>query len=208
MKPADETLTNNDDLPHDDYSLVLVPSCPHPLPVPYCSTVAVDLGIYLIGEHYKAPPSSAVHILDCRTHMWRYGRSMLVARAGAKSVFLDEKIYVMGGCGEDESMTWMEVYDIKTQTWRPLPSHGAAEFRSEWFMINVLEGKIYANSETKDYAYDPKEGTWEVVETHSCLGSLRSWCVIEDVMYSFINSGYFKWYDSESENGEMSRVRI
>ncbi|CAA7027508.1 unnamed protein product [Microthlaspi erraticum] len=125
---------------------------------------------------------------------------MLVARAGATAVFLDGKIYVMGGCGEDESVTWMEVFDIKTQTWMALPSHGAAELRKErWFIANVLEGKIYAIAEMKHYAYDPKEGTWRnVVETHEESWWLNKWCVVDDVMYCYSHSGCCMWFDSKT----------
>ncbi|KAF2585272.1 hypothetical protein F2Q70_00034367 [Brassica cretica] len=67
----------------------------------------------------------------------------------------------MEKCRKDDN--WMEVLDIKTQTWSPLLSHGATEFCSDWFMIDMFRGKIYPVAK-KQYAYDPNKGTWEVVK--------------------------------------------
>ncbi|WZZ76322.1 F-box/kelch-repeat protein At5g39560-like [Brassica napus] len=202
MRPVDETLTKDDDhlLPHDDYSLFTVPSSCNPFLEPYCTSVAVGLELYVIGGTYEAP-SSAVRILDCRTHTWRDGPSMLVARWCVDAFLLYEKIYVMGRSGINESLAWIEVLDIKTQTWRHLRSLGAYEFDSGWFEINVFEGKIYAIAENKSYAYDPQESRWEVVETHRRgFKFIKDWCVIEDVMYCFTHSGYCKWYDSKTRD--------
>ncbi|EOA18385.1 hypothetical protein CARUB_v10006915mg [Capsella rubella] len=198
MKPV-KTLTDDDDIPNE-FSLVRVPCCPHPHCIPYQSTVAVGSEIYLIGAPYKSPPTSAVRILDCRSNTWRDGPNMMVARECANAVFVDGKIYVMRGCGKDESMAWMEVFDIRTQTWSSLPSHGADELRSseQEIVITVLEGKIYVMDDTKDYAYDPKKGIWEVVETHSSNMWIDAWCVIENVMYCYKNSHCCVWYDSKS----------
>ncbi|XP_010451131.1 PREDICTED: F-box/kelch-repeat protein At5g39560-like [Camelina sativa] len=122
MKPS-ETLTNDgDDDILGDYSLVPVPCYPHPHCVPYDSTIAVGSEIYLIGAPSESPPTSAIRILDCGSNTWRDGPSMMVARESAHAFFVDGKIYVMGGCGKDESMAWMEALDIKTQTWSSLPS--------------------------------------------------------------------------------------
>ncbi|KAL0727840.1 hypothetical protein Bca4012_023933 [Brassica carinata] len=128
IKPADETLAEEDDEILEDYSLVSVPSSPHPQHVPYFSTVAVGSDIYLIGGAYK--PSSRVRIFDCRSHTWRDGPNMLVAREEAYACYIDGKIYVMEDDRKDNN--WMEVLDIKTQTWSPLLSHGATEFRDDW----------------------------------------------------------------------------
>ncbi|KAG2239166.1 hypothetical protein Bca52824_090026 [Brassica carinata] len=188
IKPADETLAEEDDEILEDYSLVSVPSSPHPQHVPYFSTVAVGSDIYLIGGAYK--PSSRVRIFDCRSHTWRDGPNMLVAREEAYACYIDGKIYVMEDDRKDNN--WMEVLDIKTQTWSPLLSHGATEFRDDWFLMNVYRGKIYVIAEKENFAYDPKEGTGP------CYGHIDAWCAIEDVMFCFTNSGYCMWYDTKS----------
>ncbi|CAH8337357.1 unnamed protein product [Eruca vesicaria subsp. sativa] len=195
MRPADETITNDDEI-LEDYSLVSVPSCPNLQHIPYYSTVSVGSDIYLIGAPYKAPPSSLVRIFDCRSHTWRDGPSMLVAREGAAAFHIDGKIYVMEAYRKDDN--WMEVLDLKTHSWSPLLSHGATEFRDHWFIANVFRGKIYLIAETENFAYDPKEGTWEVVETHTSYVHIDAWCAIDDVMFCFTSSGYCLWYDSQS----------
>ncbi|XP_010436348.1 PREDICTED: F-box/kelch-repeat protein At5g39560-like [Camelina sativa] len=206
MTPS-ETLTNDgdDDIP-GDYSLVAVPCYPHPHCVPYDFTsVAVGSEIYLIGAPSKSPP--AVRILDCGSNTWRDGPNMMVARKCAKAVFVDGKIFVMGGYGKLEFMAWTEVLDIKTQTWSSLPSHGdsadelsSSEEELEISMLEV-EGKIYAMDDPNNYAYcDMKKGTLEVVvvETHSSMMWIYAWCVIENVVYGYTDSNICMWYELKS----------
>ncbi|RIA05724.1 hypothetical protein BRARA_K01882 [Brassica rapa] len=214
MKPVDETLTDHDDnhrlphddhnhrLPHDDYSLFPMYKTPYITILElFYTSVAVGFELYVIGGTYNAP-SSAVRILDCRTHTWRDGPSMLMPRwywTRANAFLLDLKIYVMGRWGSDESQhNWMEVLDIKTQTWRHLRIHGVDKFDSNWFVTNVFEGKMYTIAEKKSYAYDTQESRWEVVETHKNFRYINDWCVIKDVMYCFSRSGYCMWYDSKA----------
>ncbi|CAH8322219.1 unnamed protein product [Eruca vesicaria subsp. sativa] len=198
-----ETLT--DDLPiYNEYSLVPVPHESSLVPfMDRASAVVVGWEIYLFGATtFSDPPSSSVRILDCRSHTWRDGPSMLVARRCPYVAFLDEKIYVFDGCGEDD--TWMEVLDLKTKTWSPLLRHRDAVLEGDWLNTVALEGKIYVITQTNYYyAYNPKEGTWEVVEIHDINTDLRyegKWCVsvIEGVMYSYsYHSGNLVWYDSK-----------
>ncbi|CAL9224235.1 unnamed protein product, partial [Arabidopsis halleri] len=198
MKP-DENLTSNGETMHD-YSLIPLHSSSYSPPVPYRkSTVAVGSEIYVIGGLPEAP-SSSVRILDCRIHTWRDGPNMTVARSDPVAVYLDEKIYVIGGCKNDESANWLEVLDIKTQTWRALPSPGTHhELHCEDIKFNpsAFKGKLYVAAETKDYTYEPKDGTWNVVREKLIFKDIRHWCVIEDVMYSCTYVGSLMWYDSE-----------
>ncbi|KAG2238460.1 hypothetical protein Bca52824_092302 [Brassica carinata] len=46
---------------------------------------------------------------------------MGVARKRPESALIDGKIYVVGG-ETKESSSWPEVFDLKSQTWNPLPS--------------------------------------------------------------------------------------
>ncbi|CAH8322518.1 unnamed protein product [Eruca vesicaria subsp. sativa] len=202
-----ETLTDDhvqeDDLPiYNEYSLVPVPHESSLVPfMDRASAVVVGSEIYLFGATTVSEPlSSSVRILDCRSHTWRDGPSMLVARRCANAVFLDEKIYVFDGCGEDD--TGMEVLDLKTKTWSPLLRDRDAVLEEHWLKTVVLEGKIYLITHTNYYyAYDPKEGTWEVVEVHGNnlgIGQLYCVSVIEGVMYSYSrNSRNLVWYDSK-----------
>ncbi|CAN7070454.1 unnamed protein product [Brassica oleracea var. botrytis] len=166
-----------------DYSLVPVPSN-------YSPTIVVGSEIYLIGGPSKGPPSSLVRILDCRSHTWRDGPSMSVPRAGASAYYIHGKIYVMERCRKDDD-NWMEVLDIKTQTWSPLLSHGATEFRSGWFIIKLFRGKIYVIG-SKNYVYDRNKDTWEVVKTHALIFKCilaADWYVIKNVIYRYTSDG-------------------
>ncbi|EOA25867.1 hypothetical protein CARUB_v10019246mg [Capsella rubella] len=130
------------------------------------------------SKEKKKPPLS-VWILDCRT------------------VLIDQKIYVIGGCDVD---SWFEVLDIKTQTWRALSSPGAGH---ELYNINInvnpdaFEGKLYVATHEKDYTYDPKDGTWKAAREESSWRELWDSCVIDNVMYSYNYPGIIKWYDYE-----------
>ncbi|CAF2068847.1 hypothetical protein HID58_040725 [Brassica napus] len=197
-----ETLTvddaQEDNLPCNEYSLVPLPESNSLVPFMDRTNVVVGSEIYLFGVTSSEQPSSSVRILDCRSHMWRDGPSMLVARRCPYAVFLDEKIYVFDGCGEDE--TWMEVLDMKTKTWSPLLRHRVAVLEGGWLNTVGLQGKIYLITKINYCAYDPKQGTWEVVEVHDNLGYLGKWCVsvVEDVMYSYsYYSDNLVWYDSK-----------
>lgn len=107
-------------------------------------------------------------------------------------------MFVFDGCGEDD--TWMEVLDMKSKTWSPLLRHRDAHavLEEEWINTVVLQGKIYVITKINYYAYEQKEGTWEVVEIQeihdSSLGYLGKWSVsvIEGVMYSY------SYYSSKS----------
>ncbi|EFH44968.1 hypothetical protein ARALYDRAFT_916346 [Arabidopsis lyrata subsp. lyrata] len=197
MKP-DENLTSNGETMHD-YSLIPLHSSSYSSPVLYKnSTVSVGSEIYVIGGLLQAP-SSSVRILDCRIHMWRDGPNMTVARSEPTTVYLDEKIYVIGGCKNDESTNWLEIFDIKTQSWRALPGPVTdQELRCKYINVPVaFKGKLYVAAETKDYTYEPKDGTWNVVREKSIFKDIRHWCVIEDVMYSCTYVGSLMWYDFE-----------
>uniref|UniRef100_M4E5Y0 FKB95-like N-terminal Kelch domain-containing protein n=1 Tax=Brassica campestris TaxID=3711 RepID=M4E5Y0_BRACM len=186
MKPVDETLTDHDDnhrlphddhnhrLPQDDYSLFPVPSPSNSILEPFYTSVAVGSELYIIGGTYNAP-SSAVRILDCQTHI-ELGCGWYWTHANA--FLLDEKIYVMGRWGSDESQhNWMEVLDITTQTWRHLRIHGVDKFDSNWFVTNVFEGKMYAIAEKKSYAYDTQEIMWILEsERNKREPEGRIWC--------------------------------
>ncbi|KAG7548543.1 Kelch repeat type 1 [Arabidopsis suecica] len=190
MKPQE---TRNGEIVND-YSLIPLPSSPHSPPhVLYKSTVAVGSDIYVIGGIYNAS-SSSVRILDCRSHTLRDAPNMTVARAEPIAVYLDEKIYVIGGCKNDDSANWLEVFDIKTQTWRALPSPGIDhELRCKYIKVNpnAYKGKLYVAAETKDYTYEPKDGTWNVVREKS---KGKEWREIYG-LYEF--NDYPTWYSKK-----------
>ncbi|CAN6915325.1 unnamed protein product [Brassica oleracea] len=137
---------------------------------------------------------------------------MTVAREDASTVLVDEKIYVMGGCDIDKyNANWIEVFDLKTQSWTSLPGPGAddVELRnhlrkySEYFKVNEFKGKLYLATDEKEFSYEPNNGTWKFVrETSSSAitDSMEVSCDMRNVIYSCTDSGYLMWSASETEN--------
>ncbi|CAH8264025.1 unnamed protein product [Arabidopsis lyrata] len=161
-----------------DDELSLSPIAPSSSAPAKASTVAVGFEIYQIGGTINDDkrPSSAVHVFDCRTHTWRDAPNMTVPRKRAKSAFIDGKIFVIGGIEKElSSMNWAEVFDPKTQTWKPLPSP------CDDAKVQLCRGKLYVNSDLKSVLgkkfmwYDSERRKWFMVEG---LEDLYTKCVI------------------------------
>ncbi|KAG7556786.1 Kelch repeat type 1 [Arabidopsis suecica] len=164
-----------------------------PIPSSYCSTVpfyTISVGSEVYGLKQYNDPSSMMWVRNKKNLFWRKAPNMTVARAKAIARVLNGKIYVMGGCRADESANWGEVFDIKNQTWEPLPDPGAELRFSSIRKIEVFKGKLYVRSnEKKDSVYDPKEGKWDVtIKSH--VQSL-----IDNVWYCCDKRSCW-WYDT------------
>ncbi|CAH8302971.1 unnamed protein product [Eruca vesicaria subsp. sativa] len=172
--------------------------------------------IYIIGGRYK--PSSSVRIFDCRSHTWRDAPNMTVARKNARTALLDEKIYVMGGCDIDEYYAnWIEVFDLKNQSWTAFPGPGAddEELRnhlrksSEYVIINEFEGKLYVATDEKEFSYEPKNGKWKLVREKSSLisDSIDVLCEMGNVIYGCTDLGYLMWSAPEIEGRKWRKIK-
>ncbi|KAF3534315.1 hypothetical protein DY000_02036525 [Brassica cretica] len=137
------------------------------------TTVAVQSEIYQMGGSNEDKRTRAVRVLDCRSHTWRRAPDMKVARKHARSYFLDEKIYVIGGCTQtEEAMTWGEVFDLKTQTWKPLPKPPSdGRITGPWCDIGSV---IFAERDRKFMWYDSRNGKWLVVDGLGLVYCLRA----------------------------------
>ncbi|KFK37849.1 hypothetical protein AALP_AA3G037000 [Arabis alpina] len=147
-------------------------------PLEWSDLVAVDHRLYAICE---AATSSYVSFLDCTSHTWLQAPSLRLAHTGR---IFDEKMYLPGSCEKLESLNCVEMFDIKTQTWKPIPPE------KRKFKPGDMEGKIVlkTNSGRKGFSLKPKEMTseWTGVERDSV-------CLIEDIFYSYTSSGDFQW---------------
>ncbi|CAA7016586.1 unnamed protein product [Microthlaspi erraticum] len=163
------------------------------------TTVAVGSEIYQMGGSSEGKRSRAVRVLDCRSNTLRRAPGMKVARKRARSRFLDGKIYVFGGCKKrEESMNWVEVFDIKTQTWKgPLPKpplSGDGKHK-----VVVLGARIYVITEHDKYAYDPEGERWVLpekglVDLELIVTQRAGWCVVGNVVYhEYLEK--LRWYD-------------
>ncbi|KAH0940672.1 hypothetical protein HID58_000309 [Brassica napus] len=158
------------------------------------TTVAVHSEIYQMGGSNGDKRTRAVRVLDCRSHTWRRAPDM--------------KVYVIGGCTQrEETMTWGEVFDLKTQTWKPLPKPPSDDDVNSYHNGVVFEGRLFfftTKKNNKNYAYDPKEGRWVQEAGFVGLeGMTGPWCVIGSVIFAE-HGGIFKWYDPR--NGKWLEV--
>ncbi|AAB71958.1 Hypothetical protein [Arabidopsis thaliana] len=167
------------------------------------SIVAVGSKIYKIGG---VMDGSSVSILDCWSHRWLEAPSMQMERDRPSANLIDGKIYVTGGChrGSYNPSKWMEVFDLKTETWEPvLCRSDRLTFESYHERTNnlLVDGKLYIFWADKGVVYNPKDDTWdslEVPEMDMCL-TLFYCCVIENVLYDFFYEELdIKWYDTKA----------
>ncbi|CAA7024060.1 unnamed protein product [Microthlaspi erraticum] len=186
------------------------------LPMTNQGQCALTVGseIYVIGGPYDKP-SSFVRILDCRSNTWRDGPNMTMARENASAIFRDKKIYVIGRC--EDFASWIEVFDMDTQSWTALPGPGADEdellnhlrARYHYCIFDVFEGKLWVEvGGKKEYAYDLKDGTWKLVREKSRFSfpSLSDWCEIDNILYGCTGLGDLMW-SPKTEGREWSKIK-
>ena len=66
-----------------------------------------------------------------------------------------------------------------------------------------LDGKIYYVKRNDDViVYDPRDGTWNIVETQYDQGS-KNMCVIDNVIYVYNTYSGLLWYDSNAKDKRM-----
>ena len=200
----------------NEFSVVPVPSSSTDSFPELCSIETVGSDIYIIGGPYNEP-SSSVRIFDCRSHTWRDGPNMTVARKHAHTVLLDEKIYVMGGCDIDVYYAnWIEVFDTNSQSWTAFPGPTVDELcnhlrKRHYYIVNVFEGKIYlVLTHDKEYTYELKDGTWKLVKEISSFISddfVEAWCEIGKVICCCTDSGDLMWSASEIEGRVWKEIK-
>ncbi|WZY85944.1 hypothetical protein YC2023_032328 [Brassica napus] len=187
--------------------LVPVPKhCPPPPPPHASSTILTGSQIYVFGgplDDNVRRYSSAVRVYECRNKTWRNLPNMNMERFYASACVHDDKIYVMGGCiARSEHQSWFEMFDIKTQTWKTLPPNPDLHVRlgcKKVRKIGMVHEKIYVKteSELRDWVYDVKEKKWSVADVGLSVHWSSSWCVIDNVMFSYSRFRYV-WYDLKS----------
>ncbi|XP_010446506.1 PREDICTED: F-box/kelch-repeat protein At5g49000-like [Camelina sativa] len=203
-------------------------------PVNSSGLLAVGSSIYNFGGHINDVSLSTVSILDCKSHTWCEAPSMLVERAYPVSSLVDGKIYVAGGCDiwmEVEhaggacwsgliqaqqveraypGSKWMEVFDLKKQTWEFVSSPLVERWDGGMNRSAVIDGEIFmfGNKGLVGVAYKPKEDKWQGIGamTNLALGwGYFSHCVVDNVLYSYSNQDGIKWYDPKI--GDWSNLK-
>ncbi|AJS61525.1 hypothetical protein UB51_12925 [Paenibacillus sp. IHBB 10380] len=86
------------------------------------SAVVYEENIYVLGGYYDNNGSThrtnKVEVYNTQTDTWKTVSNMITARSWAKSVILDNMIYVIGGANENATIVpIVERYDISNDTW-------------------------------------------------------------------------------------------
>lgn len=117
-------------------------------------------------------------IYDPITNNWTTGASMRTSRGSPVSDFVDDKLCVIGGDSNDNSLSNVESYDPETGLWTilsPMPTsryHAASAVVDE--EIYVIGGRIPRSLVNVDIIekYDPKLDKWDA--DFSTMPSKRS----------------------------------
>lgn len=173
----------------DASDLIPIPSLPSQ-PSEASSVVVLDCSIYVIGGLIKGEQrTSAVWLLDCRTHVWHPVPSMRAARAYGAAGVVDGKIYVFGGC--DVHDNYGEVFDPETQTWNPLPPMPKRKVGDKHIHDSMVrDQKVYAVDETeRTFYYSPRESKWGSGNRGQLVGNQRDWCMIDNFLFFLRRNG-------------------
>jgi DNA-binding CsgD family transcriptional regulator/N-acetylneuraminic acid mutarotase len=145
----------------------------------------------------------AVEIYDPLTNSWTEGASKPTATSNIAGVVLGDKIYVPGGCTneEGEASDTLEIYEPKADSWEEeaaLPEarcgYGLVEFEEKLYLFGGWNGTAF---EDTIFIYSPQTKRWEVSD-HTLprpVGYLGA-AVLEGTIY--IAGGY----DGEEESNQ------
>ncbi|KAJ0236571.1 hypothetical protein HA466_0258530 [Hirschfeldia incana] len=160
--------------------------------------VAVGSDIYNIDKSDKTTPTSSVSILDCKSHMWRKAPSIPMEIESLSARVLDRNIFVLGRRYHQDG-TWessLQVFNTNTQTW-DIP-RCVLNLASHTFTI---DGNLHAvNIFGWVFAFNSKQRRWDLVEIYPSVGEItysRSYCEIDNVLYSVSKDGALRWYDTD-----------
>jgi len=161
-------------------------------PVPYgCSVVTIGHEMYVIGGLLHIRRLQLMTLIDCRTHKCRSLPKMKRGRYHAAAGVFDGKIYVIGGFRmRKPDAEWIEVFDLKKQSWESLPGpYPKTSTDSQFFAHAVMEDKLYILG-SRCLIYEPKRnGEWDATVNANPIWNLwkvpcTMQCVIDDMLYT------------------------
>jgi N-acetylneuraminic acid mutarotase len=176
-----------------------------PTPRADLSASVIDGKIYLIGgKHYSSVTpnyneTNINEVYDPATDIWSVKNPMPTGAQGYASVVFENKIYVLGGSRQPNSVGNIEiidsnqVYDAQSDTWSlaaKLPnaiSYGAATVTEGSFAplrIYLIGGFTEGQFSGKTIAYNPQTNTWITAETMPTPRAYLSLAEINDVLYA------------------------
>ncbi|XP_010431558.1 PREDICTED: putative F-box/kelch-repeat protein At2g21680 [Camelina sativa] len=165
------------------WRLTLIDSIP---PMPFEAAIVTNgSDIYVIGGLVGGRPTSSMILMDCKSCRCRLLPRMRMSRFRAGAGVIDGKIYVIGGCSM-QLCNWIEVFDIKEQTWTGLEFPYLPDMYKEFVKYAVMEKNIYLmDGGVLCCALDPINMRW--FHQGQELDHLRSvwhmsYCVIDDLL--------------------------
>ena len=112
----------------------------------------------------------------------------------AAAVFVDNKIYVIGGVNRRSVLSSCEVYDIKSDTWQPIAAmqssrmrHSAAVHDGSIYVFGGLGENQQGTALKSVECYVPGKDRWEFV-CNMETGRFDHQCSVVDVGYNFVSS--------------------
>ncbi|KAL0711971.1 hypothetical protein Bca4012_018949 [Brassica carinata] len=154
-------------------------------PVKWSNLVAVGHKLYALSD---APCSSNVFFLDCRTHTWAETPSLRLAHTSPE---MDGMMYLSESNENPDSLNCVQVFDVKTQTWKPVPPE------KRIFRAGDFQGHGYKNLD------GGPSGRWVlVVKVKDVTGDLvgsGTFCWIEERFYRYGSDGEFRWSNSQTD---------
>ena len=134
-------------------------------------------------------PTDRVRIYNTVTKTWREGERMPTARGGIQAVVLDNRIHVIGGGNQVQTLDAHEVFDLATGTWS---SRAALPTSRGNPALAVFGGRIYAiggGSGGQPFSnvdiYDPATNTWSAGPQISAARVAARALVYRDRLYVF-----------------------
>jgi N-acetylneuraminic acid mutarotase len=176
-----------------------------PTPRADLSASEVNGKIYLIGgKHYSSitpnyNETNINEVYDPTTDTWSAKTPMPIGTQGYASVVFDNKIYIMGGSrqpnsvGNTEIVDTNQVYDTQTDTWSQAArllnatSYGAASLTVGVIAplrIYLVGGFADNQFSGKTSAYDPQTNTWSPAESMPTPRAYLSVVEINDILYA------------------------
>ncbi|KAL0856857.1 hypothetical protein Bca101_062011 [Brassica carinata] len=148
-------------------------------------TIALGPEIFFVGGYIK--PSTKLWILNTRSGDLTKGPNMNVARTCEAIVeSIDGKVYVMGGCDDDDIQA--EVFDPNSREWTVAESKKKLQPMRR--LRASVNGKVYMVKGEKIVVYDPRKGQrFKKVKMPSGGGrhggGLFYMCAVADVLYCY-----------------------
>ena len=160
-------------------------------PVSGAGSVVMTDTIVILGGFFNSNNLADVQIYDPALDSWSLGTPMPAGRSEFSAVFLNGKVYAIGGVVSGGVTTnTVSIYDPVANSWTagpPLPEARAS------MAVDVRQGKIYVVGGTNDrgsgtsvnttFVFDPGLGSWSSVTPMPTARYATRAAVISDTIY-------------------------